>query len=62
VRFQENYKTADFELSKKGGAQFCRPKILISIFYIAQRKFGASFSSIENSYFFRFAFFTGSGS
>jgi hypothetical protein len=27
VRFQENCKTADFELCKKEGAQFCRSKI-----------------------------------
>jgi hypothetical protein len=27
VHFQENCKTADFEFCKKGGAQFCMPKI-----------------------------------
>jgi hypothetical protein len=27
MRFQENCKTADLELCKKEGAQFCRPKI-----------------------------------
>jgi hypothetical protein len=27
VRFQENYKTADFELCTKGAPQFCKPKI-----------------------------------
>jgi hypothetical protein len=38
VRFQENCKTADFELCKKGGAQFCRPKIFILYFLYRLKK------------------------
>jgi hypothetical protein len=62
VRFQEICKTADFELCKKGGAQFCRPKIFNFYFLLDLRKFGASFSKVENSDSFRFAYFPGSGS
>jgi hypothetical protein len=38
VRFHENCKTADFELCKKGGAQFCRPKIFNLYFLYRLKK------------------------
>jgi hypothetical protein len=63
VRFQENCKTADFELkAKKEEPSFVGQKYLICIFYIHKRKFGESFSSLENSDYFRSAHFPGSGS
>jgi hypothetical protein len=35
MRVQENCQTADFELCKKEGAQFCRPKIF-NLFFVYQ--------------------------
>jgi hypothetical protein len=43
VRFQENCKTADFELCTKGGAQFCRPKLFHLHFLYRLRKIWCEF-------------------
>jgi hypothetical protein len=51
VRIQENCKTADFQLCKKGVERnFEGQKYLICIFYIDQRKFGASFRTENSDY------------
>jgi hypothetical protein len=44
VHFQENCKTADFELCKKGGAQFCRPETFNLYFLYRLKKIWCEFS------------------
>jgi hypothetical protein len=43
VRFQENCKTADFELCKKEEAQFCRQKIFNLYFLYRLKKIWCEF-------------------
>jgi hypothetical protein len=43
MRFQENCKTADFELCKKEGVQFCRPKIFNWCFLYRLKKIWCEF-------------------